>query len=60
MSGFLDSTLCLLGSSVLLHVVHHVNIPQFKHSTVDGHLDSSQLGFIANNAAINIPVVVLR
>lgn len=22
----------------------------FKHSTVDGHLDSSQLGFILNNA----------
>lgn len=29
-----------------------------KHSTVDEYLDISQLGFITNNTAINIPINV--
>lgn len=31
-----------------------------KHSTVDEYLDSSQLGFITNNATINIPINIFK
>lgn len=31
-----------------------------KHSTVDEYLDSSQFGFITNNATINIPINIFK
>ena len=32
---------------------YSVNIPQFIHSTVDGHLDSFQFGLITKSAMMN-------
>lgn len=44
-------------SFLLLSVIHDVDVPQFNHSPMEGHLGCFQFGAVINKPAMKICVV---